>query len=195
MGLDSVELVMEFENYFNIRIPDQQAEKMATIQEAIDVVADLRSITSDDTELRDSVLGKIQDILIGMELTDKQLLLSDFISNFLSPLQKEKWELFENQLGLEVPKPEVKIKEPTGFWNQIKHLATWTPPYEWAQITVEHFIAAVCSRNCPALINPKEIKTKYEILVAIMNITVDKSGVDEYEIKPEKSFTNDLGID
>jgi len=28
-----------------------------------------------------------------------------------------------------------------------------------------------------------------------MRIIVDKIGVDEYEIAPEKSFTDDLGVD
>lgn len=195
MGLDSVELVMDFENYFSVRIPDQQAEKMATIQDAIDVVARLRSITNDNTELRDAVLGKIREVFVKLELTDKQVLLSDFISDFLSPLQKEKWDLFEKLLELEVPKPSIKINEPGSFWSQIKQAVTLTPLYDWEQITVEHFVAVICSRNCSKLINPKEIKSKYEIYVAIMSITVDKIGVDEYEITSEKSFTNDLGVD
>ena len=32
MGLDSIELVMEIENYFGIQIPDAEAEKIYTIQ-------------------------------------------------------------------------------------------------------------------------------------------------------------------
>lgn len=34
-SLDTVELVMEFENEFNISIPDQQAEKIATVGDAV----------------------------------------------------------------------------------------------------------------------------------------------------------------
>ena len=33
MGLDSVELIMEFEKAFEIRIPDQEAEKLRTVGE------------------------------------------------------------------------------------------------------------------------------------------------------------------
>lgn len=34
-SLDTVELVMEFEKEFNIAIPDEQAEKIATVGDAI----------------------------------------------------------------------------------------------------------------------------------------------------------------
>lgn len=39
MGLDSVELVMEIEKYFDIRIPDPDAEKIPTVQNMVDAVA------------------------------------------------------------------------------------------------------------------------------------------------------------
>ena len=42
MGLDSVELVMEIENYFGIRIPDSEAEKIYTIQIMVDKWASKR---------------------------------------------------------------------------------------------------------------------------------------------------------
>lgn len=34
-SLDTVELIMEFEKQFNIKIPDEQAEKITTVEEAI----------------------------------------------------------------------------------------------------------------------------------------------------------------
>ncbi|NBU05069.1 MAG: acyl carrier protein, partial [Sphingobacteriia bacterium] len=34
-SLDTVELIMEFEKEFNIAIPDEQAEKIATVGDAI----------------------------------------------------------------------------------------------------------------------------------------------------------------
>ena len=34
-SLDTVELIMEFEKEFNIAIPDEQAEKIATVADAI----------------------------------------------------------------------------------------------------------------------------------------------------------------
>ena len=37
-SLDTVELIMEFEKEFNIQIPDDQAEKITTVQAAIDFI-------------------------------------------------------------------------------------------------------------------------------------------------------------
>jgi acyl carrier protein len=39
-SLDTVELIMEFEKEFNIAIPDDQAEKISTVGEAITYIED-----------------------------------------------------------------------------------------------------------------------------------------------------------
>lgn len=39
-SLDTVELIMEFENEFNLSIPDDQAEKILTVGEAIKYIED-----------------------------------------------------------------------------------------------------------------------------------------------------------
>ncbi len=39
-SLDTVELIMEFEKQFNISIPDDQAEGIQTVGDAIDYIAD-----------------------------------------------------------------------------------------------------------------------------------------------------------
>jgi acyl carrier protein len=39
-SLDTVELIMEFEKEFNIAIPDDQAEKIATVGDAVKYITD-----------------------------------------------------------------------------------------------------------------------------------------------------------
>lgn len=39
-SLDTVELVMEFEEEFDIQIPDEEAEKIQTVGQAIDYIAE-----------------------------------------------------------------------------------------------------------------------------------------------------------
>jgi acyl carrier protein len=39
-SLDTVELIMEFEKQFNISIPDDQAEGIQTVGDAVDYIAD-----------------------------------------------------------------------------------------------------------------------------------------------------------
>ena len=43
-SLDTVELVMEFEDEFETSIPDEQAEKIKTVGEAIDFIKQARGI-------------------------------------------------------------------------------------------------------------------------------------------------------
>lgn len=40
-SLDTVELIMEFEKEFDIRIPDDQAEKISTVGQAVKYIEDL----------------------------------------------------------------------------------------------------------------------------------------------------------
>ncbi len=42
-SLDTVELIMEFEKEFNIKIPDEDADKIATVSNAIDYVVEKTS--------------------------------------------------------------------------------------------------------------------------------------------------------
>jgi acyl carrier protein len=39
-SLDTVELIMEFEKEFNIAIPDEQAEKIATVGDAVSYITE-----------------------------------------------------------------------------------------------------------------------------------------------------------
>ena len=41
-SLDTVELIMEFEKEFNIAIPDDQAEKIATVGDAVSFINDAK---------------------------------------------------------------------------------------------------------------------------------------------------------
>lgn len=41
-SLDTVELIMEFEKEFDIQIPDDQAEKIATVGQAVQYIEDLK---------------------------------------------------------------------------------------------------------------------------------------------------------
>jgi len=42
-SLDTVELIMEFEKYFDIQIPDDQAENIATVKQAVEYIESSKS--------------------------------------------------------------------------------------------------------------------------------------------------------
>lgn len=189
MGMDSVELVMMVEDYFAIRIANRDAEKISTVQDMADVVANHLQVTSNNMQLHINLLAKLRSY-INVEIG-----LQDLIANYLPNNDDGKWQILEQQLGLTIPKPEVARKYSSKLRNKLQKLLSWIPDYDWQAITVAQFITAICACNYQVLIKPTAIQNHYEIYVAIVGITVDKIGVDYYEISPDKSFTSDLGVD
>lgn len=192
MGLDSVELLVSFENYFNIQVSDLEAEKIYTVQNMIDCVSKHLGITNTDSKLKMELFNKLKHQLIKSELADSNLTISNTIFNILKPDDLENWNKISKNIELNIPKPYI---EPENKAKKLFYSINWKPKYNWKDITIEQFITAIYAYNFEKIINSKSINNKYEIFIAIIAITVDKIGVDFYEVQPEKSFVNDFGID
>ena len=195
MGLDSVELLMEIENYFGISIPDSEAERIYTVQLMVDSVASHLDITDESMELQNQIFQRIVLCIQDLGWTTKKIQLGDLVCEYIPQDNKAVWKDLRNSIELSIPEIEIIRSGGNKIGDQLKKLINWTPSYEWYQITFEQFVAAVCANNYNELIIKENIKTKYEIYVAVVGITVDKIGVDYYEVAPDKSFTTDLGID
>lgn len=195
MGLDSVELLMEVENYFRIQIPDPEAEKISMVQDMVNVVALHLDITTSDKTLQDKVFENVSFHIRQITNSDYLFHLEDKVSNYLLAEDKEKWQTLERLLGLSVPRPDSFDPKSNKLSSKFKKLINWTPNYDWHVISFEQFVDAICSNNYQTLLDPSNIRSKYEIYVGVIGITVDKIGVDYFEISPHKSFTSDLGVD
>ncbi|MFT3704141.1 MAG: hypothetical protein QM802_17370 [Agriterribacter sp.] len=193
MGLDSVELLMDIENFFEIRIPNKEAEKIATIQDMVDTVAHHLNITANEKTLRDKVFKQILPHILQLSNKEIQPGLNDLIADYLDVSDKAKWLTLEKLVQMSLPIPALTNYTSSKSW--FKKYVSRANNYDWKEITVEQFIDAVCANNYQKLIDPAAVKSKYEIYICVMRITVDKAGVDYYEILPHKSFTSDLGID
>jgi hypothetical protein len=194
MGMDTVELVMEFENYFRVQIPNAEAEQMTTIQEAADTIARHLAITRKDAPLRDRVFSIIRTTVSNAD-KNEPVQLSACIAQYISPHNEMLWQTLESALGMRIPLPLTSRPEKIKVGWLIKKLVDWSAAYDWNTITTEQFILTICARNYITLLNPDAISNYYEILVAVTGITVNKSGVDYYDAMPEKFFTSDLGMD
>ncbi|MCF1713269.1 hypothetical protein L0U88_01345 [Flavihumibacter sp. RY-1] len=144
MGLDSVELLMDIEDYFEITISDSEAEKIYTVQQMVDTVANLLNIKDETADLRDVILERVNYALIKLEITSDPINPSDFISSYLSPENKESWDAFVSELQIKVPKPETIKENRTKFLNKLIKAVHWIPLYDWRLITVKQFIDAIC---------------------------------------------------
>ncbi|MCM0598720.1 acyl carrier protein [Periweissella fabalis] len=45
-SIDFVELVLDLEDHFDVEIPDEDAEKLVTLQNTVDYIADKKGITA-----------------------------------------------------------------------------------------------------------------------------------------------------
>jgi hypothetical protein len=195
MGLDSVELVLEIEKYFEIQISDAEAEKISTVQDMVDVVASHLNISDNSANLRDDILQRINDALLKLGLIEKEIKLDERIVRYISPQDERFWKVLEDELQLKVPPIETINKKANRLIDKIKSAFNLGPLYKAEETSVEEFIAAICAANDKQLIDRKTIKSTYEIYIGVIGVTVDKIGVDYYEITPQKAFTNDLGVD
>jgi len=192
MGLDSIELLVEIETYFNIQIPDQEAESIVTIQKMVDKVAEHLNIQRVDSSLKQIVFNSLANKL---NKNDYNIQLNDKIASFLNTDGKSVWADLELSTGLTLPRPDNYNSKSNKLSDKFKSLIGWTPNYDWSQISVSEFVDAVCACNYLKLVDKSNLKSKYDIYIAVTGITVDKIGVEYFEISPEKSFTADLGVD
>lgn len=63
MGLDSVELVMEFEDEFEISIPDDDAEVMLTIGDAVRYIAAATGVSPSDADAMQDIRHRLCKIV------------------------------------------------------------------------------------------------------------------------------------
>ena len=171
MGLDSVELVIDIENYFHISIPDIEAEKITAIKLMVDCVATHLNISNNNTDLRELIFQKLKDALLTLQIESSQIKLSDSVSTFISVNDKNFFLNLENNIFLKVPETNIS-----------------------SDLTFEKLADAICMSNYDFLIDENNITSTHQIYIAVSGITVNKAGIEEYEVKLHKYFTDDYGI-
>lgn len=181
MGLDSVELIIAFEKYFKITIPDREAEKMYRIS---DVVHYLESIFNKNyTSERVSLLlqNKFVDLL--------NLSPGDAIFERYRIEDKMFWHRAAITTNLKIILP----KKTPGTPNLLQRLFYQKPGYTITQITCERFLEVTAYVYYKELLEPDRWNTEV-LTIAVCGITIELNGPDPYEMYPSSSFVDDLGI-
>lgn len=186
MGLDSVELLMEWEKFFPINIPDQEAEKMETIAEAVTYISNNITFVDRETDIKENVLTELKNNFknFGLSIT-----LTDLLLEVLPATEEQTWKEIARQSKFELPLPFSTSKMGRFFE------AVFPSKQNFVGLTVDRYCDLVCAVNYVELITPGKIKNNYEVMIAVMGMTIDKIGVSPFEVYWESSFTNDLGVD
>jgi hypothetical protein len=195
MGLDSVELIVEVEKHFSISIPDREAEKAYTVGKLVDCVANILAVKSYDFALREKTFSLFKTELQNIRKDLGDFLISSKVIDNLDIHDKSLIQVIESKLNLKLPGIYFKPENSNKILGNVKRWLTMTDDIEFNNITWKKFIDITLAKNLNSNALTIEYKSKYEIYIAIMRITVDKIGVDYTEIGIEKIFTDDLGID
>lgn len=193
MGLDSVELLYTIERYFKISISDKQAEKIYTVLDMVEGVAAQLNILSNDTKFHDDLFAQITTCAQRIYQQDTIIQPNTLLSENILLSNKGKWQDFEKMLGLKIPKPQHPAQNT--LLANIFNKKIVSSAYEVEKLTFSHLTTAIGARNYQSLLSITNLKSKYEIYLAVSGITAEMMGIDYYEISLEKSFTDNLGID
>lgn len=195
MGLDSVELVIDVEKYFSISIPDREAEKAVTVGKLVDCVAKILNVERYDFKLRYDTFSIFKIEIHKITESKNEFSITDKIGDKLKFEDVEHLSKLEQAINLKLPGIYIPKEKINGVFARFKNWINSSVVFDFNEIRWKRYIDVVLAHNIETTINPKQIKSKYEIYVALIRIIVDKLGVDYFEIGIEKIFTDDLGVD
>ncbi|WP_207420226.1 hypothetical protein [Desertivirga brevis] len=184
MGLDSVELVMEWEDFFKLKIPDLEAAKMATIADAVTYISSQVEFVERGVDIKATMLSDLE----GIFSLKSHVSLEEFLRTGVPPDEKALWKKMSGLSGYELPIPTNSHRVEKWYDKLLPKKAPYEP------VTINRYIDLVCAVNYNALIQGS-IQNQYEVMIAVMGITIEKNGLDPFEVYWDSSFTNDLGID
>lgn len=191
MGLDTVELVMSFERYFGLAVPDSEAEKINTVGDVAAWFSQQLGVAGQQSAVRASVAGQfLRELPPGAtEATPLRQLLPD-----VQALNGYRYALC-NRYGLILPPLSAPpaTPAPPSLWERLTGRQLPKVPH-WHTQTLAELIDWTIAANYEALLVPP-LASQYEIAKAAIGITSHSSGVPVEEIRLQSSFTNDLGLD
>jgi acyl carrier protein len=203
MGLDTVELVVEFEKTFNIHIPNAEAAEIVTVKDATDTILRHMQLQLTDSSRTKKLFYQFRRYFEDKLEVDRTRFLPSTALDDVFPMENReaRWLHMEQDLGWKLARCEdlALIHEP---FPAVKFLGiTWKQQQERDQVrpmhqyTIKELIDYVLALNYSKLINLQSAISRYDVEKIVIVITSDKSGVPIHEIRPESSFTNDLGMD
>lgn len=176
MGLDSVELIMEIENHFQINFKDDDIRNVHTIKDLSELTYQILKITSDEKNEFIYIHQSIQEYL------GKEIKLNDFIFNHF---EKNQFNELSETLQLDIPNHT--SNRFTRFFNY--HFINWN------ELTFEDFINGIVIKNKDLFFIDNLPLTKYGIYIKIGRIIRRIIASPYYDIQPRANITKDLRID
>ncbi|MBT34421.1 MAG: hypothetical protein CMO01_32560 [Thalassobius sp.] len=196
MGLDTVELIMAFEDKFNVQISDADAGKVSTVSDVIEWLCAKLNIDSEQSELKDTLFSKVNTAFFDLGFITESLEWKTKLKEVLPKEEVEKhWNNIEYLITYKLPKlnkSDLGILEKKRSFLGMTIFDSKSP---FLDNDVERFIDCIGALNYKRLIDFSSLSDVFEVKIAVIGITMEHSGVDIDEIFLTSTFTGDLGMD
>jgi acyl carrier protein len=191
MGLDVVELVMEVEEQFGVRIADREAERMRTVGDLYQFLLGKRSLVLDGCP-SSAVFYRARRALIQLFCVERQAIRPSSSLEELIPLEnrRDHWDRFRRAFG---PFNLPRLGQPTWLsWLLTSPQPVCLPA---GCATVAGLVHTTLRQN-PDRVNPAlKRMSERDVWDQLCEIISDHLGVDAALLKPETDFIHDLGAD
>lgn len=158
MGLDSVELVMEWEGFFQIKIPDLEASKMAKVADAVNYISKHVNYIDRGTDIRDIVL---KDLTAGFSELNLTISSDNLVFGVVGSNEEVLWRKLSSKVKYELPLPF--SSSTAGRWYD----KLFPTKFNYGEVTLERYVDLICALNYQALVQP-DVKNQYEVMIAVM---------------------------
>ncbi len=197
MGLDSVALLMDIEEHFDISIPNNEAENIYTIQNLSDCVYNHITIIPSDKCISQVLFYRLRNILKDILKVDKEVIkLYSRLDELIPSGNKERiWERIESDLNLNLPKLNNNYDKFTRKEALILFISFSKRSLSTEKTRIKGFINWVLALNHEKLLPIERICNKRDVERIVIGIVHRSCGIPINEMELKHSITYDLGID
>jgi len=186
MGLDAVELVMAFEETFQISICDAEAEKLITPRHVVDLIVSKLGLQNgpQSLSLNDQFAARLREALLTQGIA-ADLIAPDQPLEAVFPhreTRRDDWQRLKECLQ-------------ASSWPRLRWfgLSADFPP---ALPTLRHLAEWLAWESLP-LLTPDKLRslTRGDVSYLVKGIILSQLGLPEAEYGEEKRFVGELGVD
>ena len=100
------------------------------------------------------------------------------------------WKEISRRVKYEIPLPANPGKPGTWLGNLFRS----EEKNNNKRLTFDRYIDLICAINYNELVQHGRVQNSYEIMIAVMGITIEKNGLDPFQVYLNSAFVDDLGI-